>query len=141
MKGIRHYLEHKCSLQLLTIEDLYDRMRLMLERIGCGAIAKSLPLLAPPITISLERVAQEVGSGFELAFFNRIHDDIEDLRRHGVEELRFIHTRDCVKMLRGTNHWNKQCEQLYKEIFSFLHSHGNPNQPNTKEIQLILASS
>lgn len=138
MAGIIHYLEHKCPLRVLTIEDLYARVKRMLERIGCEAIAESLPTLAPPVTISLERAAREAGNGFELAFFHQIHDEIEDLRVHGVEELRFTGTRDCVKLLRGVENWNNPCERLHQEIITFLTTHGHPSRPTPKEIRLNL---
>ena len=140
MEGILHYLEHKCPLRVLTIEELHARVRRMLERIGCDAIAQTLPLLAPPVTISLERAAREAGNGFELAFFNQIHDEIEDLRIHGVEELRFTDTRNCVKLLRGVSQWNSPCERLHDEIITFLKTHGHSTLPTSKEIRLDLTT-
>lgn len=138
MEGILHYLENKCPLRVLTIEELHSRVRRMLERIGCQAIAQTLPLLAPPVTLSLGRAAREAGNGFELAFFNQIHDEIEDLRLHGVEELRFIDTRDCVRILRGVSQWNRPCDRLHEEIVTFLMTHGHPTVPNPREIKLRL---
>ncbi len=138
LEGIVHYLENKCPLRVLTIEELHARVRRMLERIGCDAIAQTLPLLAPPVTLSLSRAAKEAGNGFELIFFNRIHDEIEELRTHGVEILRFTGTRDCVKMLRGVNRWTTPCERLHEEILSFLMTHGHSSLPNTREITLDL---
>jgi len=139
LEGILHYLEHKCSLRVLTIEELHTRVRRMLERIGCEAIARTLPLLAPPVTLSLARAAREAGNGFELAFFNKIHDEIEDLKMHGVEELNFTGTRDCVKLLRGVKRWTTPCEQLHEEIITFLTTHGHSTLPNPREIRLTLA--
>jgi len=139
IEGIVHYLENKCSLRVLTIEELHSRVRRMLERIGCEAIAKTLPLIAPPVTLSLMRAAKEAGNGFELALFNKVHDEIEDLRMHGVEELYFTGTRDCVKMLRGVERWTIPCEQLHEEILDFLKTHGHSTLPNPREIRLNLA--
>ena len=139
LEGILHYLEHKCPLRVLTIEELHSRVRRMLERIGCEAIAQSLPLIAPPVTLSLSRAAKEAGNGFELAFFNKIHDEIEDLRMHGVEVLSFTGTRECVKMLRGVNRWTTPCEHLHDEIMTFLKTHGQSTLPNEREIRLDLA--
>ena len=34
MEGILHYLDHKCPLRVITIEELHARVRRMLERIG-----------------------------------------------------------------------------------------------------------
>lgn len=138
LAGITHYLEHKCSLRVLTIEELHSRVRRMLERIGCSAIARTLPLVAPPVTLSLSRAAKEAGNGFELAFFHRIHDEIEDLRMHGVEELRFTGTRTCVKLLRGVERWNAPCEQLHEEIMTFLQTHSLPTLPDQREIRVNL---
>lgn len=139
LAGIVHYLENKCSLRVLTVEELHARVRRMLERIGCQAIAQTLPLLAPPVTLSLARAAREAGNGFELAFFNQIHDEIEDLKLHGVEELRFTGTRDCVKLLRGVTRWTTPCETLHQEIITFLMRHGHSTLPNPREIRLSLA--
>ena len=110
----------------------------MLERIGCDAIARTLPLISPPVTLSLTRAAKEAGNGFELAFFNKIHDEIEDLRIHGVEELHFTGTRDCVRVLRGVERWTSPCELLHGEILDFLKTHGHSTLPNQREIRLNL---
>ena len=139
IEGIVHYLENKCSLRVLTIEELHARVRRMLERIGCEAIAKTLPLIAPPVTLSLTRAAKEAGNGFELAFFNKIHDEIEELRIHGVEELCFTGTRDCVKILRGVERWTIPCEHLHEEILNFLKTHGHSSPPDQRELRLNLA--
>jgi len=139
IEGIVHYLENKCSLRVLTIEDLHTRIRRMLERIGCQAIASKMPLIAPPVTLSLTRAAKEAGNGFELAFFNNVHDEIEELRIHGVEDLYFTGTRDCVKILRGVERWTSPCEQLHSEILDFLKTHGHSSLPNQREIRLNLA--
>ncbi|MBK1831840.1 hypothetical protein JIN77_13985 [Verrucomicrobiaceae bacterium R5-34] len=139
LEGIIHYLEHKCPLRVLTIEELHSRVRRMLERIGCEAIANTLPLLAPPVKLSLTRAAKEAGNGFELAFFNQVHDEIEDLKLHGVEELYFTGTRDCVKLLRGAKRWTAPCEKLHQEIITFLTTHGHSTLPNPREIRLTLA--
>lgn len=139
LEGILHYLENKCPLRVLTIEELHSRVRRMLERIGCEAIAQTLPLVAPPVTLSLSRAAKEAGNGFELAFFNRIHDEIEELKIHGVEELLLTGTRDCVKLLRGVTRWTNPCNQLHEEIITFLKTHGHSSLPNPREIRLNLS--
>ncbi len=51
--GIVQYLETKCPLKLLHLDDLFARMRKMLVQIGCERIAEKLEPLAPPVTVSL----------------------------------------------------------------------------------------
>jgi hypothetical protein len=118
--GIVKYLETKCPLKLLPLDDLYDRMRRMLVKIGCERIAEKLEPLAPPVTISLVRAAMEAGNGFELAFFETLRMEIGDLRNAGAEEIRFVGLRESSMILRGASKWNKHCEALLEEIEAFV---------------------
>ena len=118
--GIVQYLETKCPLKLLPIDELFDRMRKMLVTIGCGKIADNLRPLAPPVTVSLIRAAMDAGNGFELAFFETLRTELSDLKAAGAEEIRFIGLRESSLILRGTSDWNKQCDSLLVEIHAFL---------------------
>lgn len=118
--GIVKYLETKCPLKLLHLEDLYDRMRKMLVKIGCERIAEKLEMLAPPVTVSLVHTAMEAGNGFELAFFETLRSELGDLRAAGAKEIRFTGLRESTLILRGTAKWNKHCENLLTEIEAFL---------------------
>lgn len=118
--GIVKYLETKCPLKLLQLEELFDRMRRMLVKIGCERIAEKLVPLAPPVTVSLVRAAMEAGNGFELAFFETLRTELSDLKAAGAEEIRFTGLRESSLILRGCSKWNKQCEGLLAEIHAFL---------------------
>lgn len=120
--GIVKYLETKCPLKLLQLDELYDRMRKMLVKIGCERIAEKLEPLAPPVTVSLVRAAMEAGNGFELAFFEALRSELVALREAGAEEIRFTGLRESAMILRGTDKWNRHCEVLYQEIGAFLNS-------------------
>jgi len=119
--GIVKYLETKCPLKLLQLEDLYERVRRMLVKIGCERIAAKLEPLAPPVTVSLVRAALAAGNGFELAFFAALQAELRDLRTAGAEQIHFTGLRESTLILRGTAQWNKPCEGLLTEIQEFLH--------------------
>lgn len=119
--GIVKYLETKCPLKLLPLEDLYERMRRMLVMIGWQKIAENLQPLAPPITFSLISSAREAGNGYELAFFETLRSELTLLRQAGAEDLRFTEIRESVLILRGVPKWNAQCQLLHSEIETFLH--------------------
>jgi hypothetical protein len=119
-EGIIQYLETKCPLKLLQLEDLFERMRRMLVKIGWQQIADKLEPLAPPVTVSLVRAAMDAGNGFELAFFETLRVELAELRSAGAEEIRFTGLRESSLILRGTDKWNKQCEQMLTEIEEFL---------------------
>jgi len=118
--GIVKYLETKCPLKLLQLEELYNRVRRMLVKIGCERIAAHLRPLAPPVTVPLVRAAIEAGNGFELAFFATLRAELRELRAAGAEDIRFTGLRESSLILRGTSRWNKHCENLLTEIRAFL---------------------
>ena len=118
--GVFQYLETKCPLRLLLLEDLFDRVRKMLIKIGCQPIADKLRPLAPPITFSLIETATEAGNGFELAFYETLRLELEQLRNAGAEQIRFTGLRESVLILRSTAKWDKRCEAVLKDIEAFL---------------------
>lgn len=118
--GIVKYLETKCPLKLLQLDELFNRVRRMLVKIGCESIAEHLVQLAPPVTVPLVRAAVEAGNGFELAFFATLRAELRELRAAGAEEIHFSGLRESALILRGAAKWNKQCEKLLTEIRAFL---------------------
>ena len=136
--GVLHYLEHKCPWRLLAIEDLFERMKRMLRRIGCDAIADKLLPLTPPLTVSIARAAREAGNGFELLFFQHLQEEIDDLRKRGAEEFHFTNIRESVQILRGTMRWTRSCEILHQEILAFLQNFAQQPVPEQRRIHLTI---
>lgn len=122
--GVELYLESQCSLRLLQLEDLFERMRKMLVKIGCERIAEKLEPLAPPLTVSLVAAARSAGNGFELAFFETMRAELSQLREAGAEDIRFSGLRECAMILRGKSKWSRQCDAMLAEITAFLGSAG-----------------
>ena len=122
--GVELYLENQCSLRLLQLGDLFERMRKMLVKIGCERIAEKLEPLAPPLTLSLIDAARSAGNGFELAFFETIRAELSQLREAGAEDIRFTDLRESAMILRGKSKWSRQCDALLAEITAFLASAG-----------------
>jgi len=118
--GVVKYLETKCTLRMLTLDELYERMRKMLMKIGCVKIADELKPLAPPLTLSLVESANEAGNGFELAFFEKIRAEIGELRKAGAEKILFTGLRESLLILQGSSKWNKHCERMLTELEAFL---------------------
>lgn len=118
--GVAHYLENKCSLRLMPVDQLNERVREMLEAVGCNSIAEALRPFAPPVTVSLVQTARQSGSGFELAFFESIRTEIADLRREGAAAVRFTDHRDAVLIVAGRDDWDHACQRLLEELAAFL---------------------
>ena len=130
--GIELYLENKCPLRLLHLEDLFERMRKMLVKIGCHHIAEKLEPLAPPVTVSLVTAARAAGNGFELAFFETLRAELVELRAAGAEKVHFTGLRESTLILRGKTKWSKPCDTLLAEIKGFIAACDNdqPSIPN-----------
>lgn len=126
--GIVYYLEHKCSLRLLQIEALYTRIRHTLKRIGCEAIANTLEVECPPITISLERAATEAGNGYELAFYQILHSEMHSLKKLGAREVFFSEIRESILILKQVKQWHDECDQLESDILLWLKDAGTSPQ-------------
>lgn len=118
--GVEEYLESRCALKLLRLEDLFERVKRMLTKIGCAHIARELKPLAPPLTVSLVPSAMAAGNGFELAFFQSLCNELAGLKALGVEQIHFTGLRESVMILRGVEKWNKPCQTLRGEIEMFL---------------------
>lgn len=134
--GIVQYLETKCPLKLLPLDELYDRMRRMLIKIGCEKIAEKLEPLAPPVTVSLVRAAMEAGNGFELAFFEMLRSELAALRAAGAEEIRFTGLKESAMVLRGAAKWNKHCQALLNEIEIFIQNRDRDHAANGQPLCL-----
>lgn len=134
--GIIHYLENKCPLRLLPIEDLYGRMQRMLDRIGCSAIGEHLKILTPPVTLSLARSAREVEPGFLLGFFQNLRQEVDELHMLGAEEVHFTEIREAAQILTGNKEWNAASESFKNDILAFLEKAAERN--STPHSQLLL---
>ncbi|MEN9991695.1 MAG: hypothetical protein RLZZ224_1397 [Verrucomicrobiota bacterium] len=122
-QGIFHYLENKCSLRLLPLTALYEKMRRMLEQIGCENIARELMPLAPPVTLSLLRLVEEQDGCFELSLFSLLRREIDDLSAAGALEIHVVQARETVLRIRQAQKWDRGCERLMGEIEIFLQSY------------------
>jgi len=139
--GIVHYLENKCPLRLLPIEDLYSRMKKMLDRIGCPAIAENLTILTPPIFLSLARTARLFPKGFELGFFQQIRDEVQKLHQLGTEEVHFTEIREATLLLSGTKTWTPKCDEIQADIEVFLEQTAQLNSTPSSQLLVTLESA
>ena len=134
--GVLHYLEHRCPLRVLPLEDLYLRMESMLNKIGCEAIAHHLKPLAPPITVSLARWARESGNGFELVFFCLLTEDLNNLADSGAESVSFRDIQESAMILRGKKTFTKDCAKLALEIVDFIENFHSDRAIAERQIEL-----
>lgn len=122
-EGVFDYLENKCPLRLLPLPSLYEKMRRMLEQIGCENIAQALRPWAPPVQVSLLRLLEEKECFVELSLFPILRREIDELKAAGAHQIRVIQVRESVMRIRQTEKWDQACERLESEIENFLQSY------------------
>ncbi|MDB9742051.1 hypothetical protein OAB00_04305 [Akkermansiaceae bacterium] len=136
--AIKQYLEVECSLEVLPIEQLNERIVKMLEKIGLTKLTEELPMLAPPIVLSLEWIAKKSGPGFELGFFTSLKEEIYSARKAGVTKLILEELKPAVSIVRGNKKWDKKCVTLMEEIVGFISESGMETPQAYSEQRLIV---
>lgn len=116
--GIEHFLEHRCSLRVLKVEELAERIRAMLGQVGLDQVAKQLPPIAPPVTLDLEEFAAK--HPYELSFFDQVRREADRLAALGVRDLEFRGMQEAVLLLNGKKRWTPACSRSKEELLLFL---------------------
>ena len=73
-----------------------------------------------PLTVDLQKVVDEVGSGYELFFFNHLQQTVSKCLQLNPKFVYLYGLQDCVKKLSGVKKWNYQCQNLSEDIVSFV---------------------
>jgi len=110
----------------------------MLVRIGCENIAEKLEALAPPVPLSLVRLAREAGNGFELAFFRLVKEELAELQAAGAEEIRFTGLKEAALVLCAVEKWDHRCDALLADIRNFLDEMDRERNPLRRPMRFKL---
>jgi len=95
-------------------------VRYVLKVIGYKEIIPHFAPSPPPISISLFEIAEQAGTGYELAFFDLLEKRIHTLIETGADNLQLCSLQTCVKHLRGVKTWTRACDALREEIVCFV---------------------
>jgi len=120
LDAVEEYLENDCPLNSLTVEELFNKIKKMLEQTGCLSIAEHLHPLSPSFKVSLKELASEAGHTYELGFFEAIINELGHFKKCGASEVEFIDSKEAVRMLTGAKRWNKRCSLLLEELKTYL---------------------
>lgn len=122
-RGLMEYLARHYQGTVIALPALLERMRALLAKLDCADVAAQIDATPPPPVLHLAELAREAGNGFELHFFAGLRRHLEACAAHGVREVKVRELRPCVRQLRGTGKWRKDCEALAREILAFIASH------------------
>src|SRR5437588_11454066 len=119
-ESIAFYLHLRNDESVSAFSQLSQTVRYVLNVIGYKEIVPYFSPAPPPISISLVEIAYEAGTGYELAFFDLLEKRLQVLVETGVDNLRLCSLPQCVKHLRGTRVWTRNCDPLREEIVCFI---------------------
>src|SRR5256714_1293350 len=119
-ESIAFYLRLRNDESVVAFSQLAETVQYVLKVIGYKEIVPHFTPAPPPISISLIDLAQEAGTGYELAFFDLLEKRLNALIETGVDNLRLVALYAGVKHLRGVKTWTRACDQLREDIVCFV---------------------
>ena len=114
------YIEATYHNNVITMTRFYDIVLSVLQAIGHPELALHFQTLDLPFELSLIDLAQEAGSGYELAFFRLLKERIQPALSNQASNLDFYGLRQCVRHLQSAKRWSRRCSELRNEIVEFL---------------------
>jgi hypothetical protein len=119
-ESIAFYLRLRNDEPVVAFSQLSQTVRYVLKVIGYKEIVPYFTPIPPPISISLFEIAKEAGTGYELAFFDRLEKRISAIVETKTDSLHLCGLQAGVKHLRGTKVWTRACDALREEIVCFV---------------------
>jgi hypothetical protein len=119
-ESIAFYLRLRNDEAVVAFSQLSQTVRYVLNVIGYKEIIPYFAPAPPPISVSLVEIADQAGTGYELAFFDLLEKRIQALLEAGADSLHLCSLQAGVKHLRGTKVWTRACDSLRQEIVCFV---------------------
>jgi hypothetical protein len=118
-ESVTSYLRDQREVTVLPVEQLTKAVQSVLQVIGYAEVGQHFVPAPQRVCVSLVELAREAGTGYELAFFDRLGRCIQDLLRQRNEHFELLDLEPCVKLLRARKVWSRDCDALREEIVSF----------------------
>ncbi len=122
-ESVLTYLECEFEENVIASQCLCTLASSVLQVIGYPDVARCFQLPDPPVRISLTTLANSAGAGYELAFFNELDRSIRKAFATRTSRVELCGLTECVKHLRRTRTWRKDCAELRNEIVAHIRSH------------------
>lgn len=115
-QGVVHYLENSCPWTPLKIETLYDKVEKLVMKIGFSNLEGQIPMISPPVRISVAETLEEMDCQLEIAIFQTLRKEMASLKSYGVELIVLGDVKEAVTKLIQAKKWTKKCQLLHDEI-------------------------
>jgi hypothetical protein len=118
--SVSNYLRYRYPGNVLPALRLADAVSSVLQVIGYAEVAGHFDAGPPPARISLLELAKKAASGYELAFFELLGRNMQQLLAARALYFELYDLELSVKELRARKIWAQDCQTLRDEIVSFL---------------------
>lgn len=119
-RGVERFLANHYKGSVIDSDDLFARIEKTLLSLGLDHVAAKIDKTPPPVRISLSELARRAGSGYELAFFNLLEEQLRSAANGGASVVEVHGLRNGVRRLVATKKWTPRCEHLMGEITAFV---------------------
>jgi len=120
-RAVLHYFKVEMGKTFVSVGEFSRALSRVLH--GFGLKVKSSGAVEAPRRImesDLRQLACDSGKGFELAFFQRLRDELRQQLNQSPQIVRFTGLRGCVKQLSGARRWTDRCQRLNDQVVEFL---------------------
>lgn len=139
-RGVENFLTEHYKGTVIDSADLFARIEKTLSNLGLYELAANIDRTPPPVRVSLSELARRAGSGYELAFFQLLEEQLRSAATGGADRIECYGMRNCVRRLSASKKWSPRCDQLEREIVSFV-DHTREKVASTRsELTLMIAS-
>lgn len=115
-ESVTSYLEREFEDNVIATQCLRTLVSSVLQVIGYPDVARAFRLPEPPLRISLAALAENAGSGYELAFFHELDRTLRRIFSSRAARVELCDLAECVKRLRRARSWRRDCARLRSEI-------------------------
>jgi hypothetical protein len=129
-ESLTTFLRQRFAGNVVAVPRLAQAVQSMLQVIGYAEVASHFDPGPPPIKISLLDLARKAGAGYELAFFDLLGRDMQQVLDTKATYFELFDLDRCVKRLRAKKIWSRDCESLRAEIITFLRERVGAAQHN-----------
>lgn len=119
-ESVAAYLQREYDENVVSTGNLTNAVKSVLQVIGYSDVANVFKPMPPPERVSLVRIVQEAGFGYELAFFEILKDRLREALQSGTDVIELEGLQECVKQLRAAKNWRRDCSGLQSEIVGFV---------------------
>jgi len=128
VSAVIYYIRTDLMVDTISVEKFSTLLETVLEGFGFivetkvknGRTKKMDNGKPEPITVDLQKVVDDIGSGYELFFFNRLQQTVSKCIELNPKFVYLYGLQDCVKKLTGVKRWNYRCQNLSEDIVSFV---------------------